>query len=161
MNIIFLDIDGVLNFYSPKHPERYEISQAKMLMIADLARETNSQIVITSTWRLGLSIKYFQEIFWHFTHLSNTYFGYYWKGYEDEKIYLIDVTPRFSGCIRGMEIEYWLTAYEGTISNYVIIDDDDDMLPDQMNRFVKTNSYRGLTKKNIKQAKEILRSSSE
>lgn len=158
MKIIFLDIDGVLNFYSSRKAVKMMICQDRMMMVADLARRTKAQIVISSTWRLGTSIKYFQEIFWHMTALYPSRY-YSFNNYSDdcERLVIIDKTPRFSGCIRGLEIQYWLEAHAGMVNNYVIIDDDADMLPHQLEtHFVKTNGFKGITKEDITNCERIL-----
>lgn len=157
MNIIFLDIDGVLNHYSSRKAEKFQLDQTKMMLVADLARETQAQIVISSTWRKGNSLAYFREIFWHFCTLYPAR-QYSWKRYKDdcEKMAIACRTPIIWDVVRGVEIECWLMAHEGTVKNYVILDDDSDMLPHQMPHFVKTNGRYGITKKDVQKAKEIL-----
>ena len=56
---------------------------------------------------------------------------------------------------RGEEIDMWL-QWHPEVSNYVIIDDRQDMMDYQLNHFVKVNSYRGLTDENVEQALNIL-----
>jgi hypothetical protein len=56
---------------------------------------------------------------------------------------------------RGMEIDFWIKQndFEG---NYVIIDDNDDMLESQKDFFVETFPNIGLTMEDAKKAIEIL-----
>ena len=75
MNLIFLDIDGVLNcqvFYekrgwptdAPDLPyEQANICPDRVAWIAGLCLQTNSKVVISSTWRHGKTVDYFQDIF--------------------------------------------------------------------------------------------------
>jgi len=42
------------------------------------------------------------------------------------------------------------------ISNYCIVDDDNDMLEFQKKHFVQTNPWTGLTKKDYRKIKQIL-----
>jgi hypothetical protein len=43
------------------------------------------------------------------------------------------------------------------ISNYCIVDDDDDMLKSQMNNFVQTDPLIGITRKDYRKIKQILK----
>lgn len=56
---------------------------------------------------------------------------------------------------RGEEIQMWL-EWHPNISNYVIVDDRDDMQQDQLDHFVKVNPYRGFTDEDMKKAMMIL-----
>lgn len=47
--------------------------------------------------------------------------------------------------LRGTEIKEWMENQTELIENYVIIDDDSDMLPEQMEHFFNTDGYCGLT----------------
>jgi hypothetical protein len=44
---------------------------------------------------------------------------------------------------RGHEIQAWLR--ENPVSSFIILDDDTDFLPEQMERFVRCNNQVGLT----------------
>lgn len=130
MNVIFLDIDGVLN--TPNYAVQAHAmwkrtngrfkSRDKYGQVFDpmacscleyLADTTNSKIVVSSVWRKsGLQV------------MKNMFKD---RGIDIE---VIDVTPE-SDFIRGTEIEMWL-AENDYIKNYVILDDDDDFTPDQI-----------------------------
>ena len=157
--IIFLDIDGVLNlrmqsrdrFGSMFHPQ-FE-SNLKSLIDA-----TGAKIVVSSSWRFsGLSVM--QEM-WQSRELAGE---------------VIDITPftavyeadRDSGfldrCERGCEIREWMKTHN--VDNYVILDDDRDMLEEQLPHFVCTRDNWehtdheegfGLTKECTAMAIEIL-----
>jgi len=49
----------------------------------------------------------------------------------------------------------WLDWHPG-VKNYVIIDDRDDIEEDQLDHFVKVNSYRGFSDENMEKAMLIL-----
>lgn len=149
--IIFLDIDGVLNVYCEGRDEfgctfhKHFEDNLKWII-----EETKAKIVISSTWRMsGLSVM--QEMWKH-------------RGLAGE---VIDVTPHIDICKRGEEIQFWLDNNE--VSNYVIIDDDTDMLDSQKNNFVRTSENKdhpdcvdigyGLTRKCAEQVVEILNKS--
>lgn len=127
--IIFLDIDGVLNVI----PQGYDKYGAifhnhfeENLRI--LINKTDAKIVISSTWRMsGLEV---MQNMWKERKLAGE---------------VIDITPcdrwmedyEIEGRDRGYEIQHWLDR--NPVKSYVIIDDDSDMLPRQMNNFVKTS----------------------
>jgi len=154
--IIFLDIDGVLNVI-PKKWDKYggQFHKEFENNLKYLIKKTNAKIVISSSWRIdGLQV------------MQNMWI--------DRKLpgEVIDITPisRFmekdekDGFNRGYEIKHWLD--KNPTKNYVIIDDDIDMLPEQLNNFVKTSDNiehddcidigYGLTKKCTEQAILIL-----
>jgi len=56
--------------------------------------------------------------------------------------------------VRGAEIDLWLKR--NPCDNYVIFDDDTDMLDEQLSHFVHVNAYYGLTQKDIDTAKKII-----
>ena len=75
-NIIFLDVDGVLNShlyveqYKDKRGEWLNLSQREqnldpkaVKMLDQLCKDTNSKIVLSSTWRLGDDGKLLKEFF--------------------------------------------------------------------------------------------------
>jgi len=137
--IIFLDIDGVLNcqvFYDRVDKGSQErvrnICNERVSWLNDLCEKIEADVVVSSTWRLGKTVEYLQKL------LNDA--GATFK--------VIDKTPdlRGEGCLRGNEIYLWLKKnrdYE--FKNYVIIDDDSDMLLWQQNHFFKVDSYSGLT----------------
>lgn len=60
---------------------------------------------------------------------------------------IISVTPHLDIGSRGSEIEAWLERnhVDGKDANFVIVDDDTDMLDEQMPRFVRTDTMVGMT----------------
>jgi len=56
---------------------------------------------------------------------------------------------------RGEEIQMWL-EWHPNVSNYVIVDDREDMQQNQLDHFVKVNPYRGFTDEDMKKAMTIL-----
>ncbi len=158
MKVIFLDIDGVLNcenayrsgeckytewvnHHGDKDHHQSFCSWSKELL-NKLIDETDAKIVISSTWRSS-GIEFMKSV-WEL------------EGMHGE---IIGITPNFRGEVdgytipRGCEIEKWLrdngfshinwdkdTQQEYInktgIENYIIIDDDGDMLYGQRNHFV-------------------------
>lgn len=170
MNVIFLDIDGVVNtlmidikpfntqkgqisrdgfYYKLNMPNDEEVSNRQAVMwLNKLCKETNAKIVITSTWRLGNN------------GLDKTKKALYNSGLLKE-IKIIGETPRKYNYnnIRGYEIDEYLKCHP-EIDNYVIIDDDLDMLPEQMSNFVVTDTNIGITYNTYIRALEILNAGS-
>lgn len=48
------------------------------------------------------------------------------------------------GSCRGEEIKRWLDEHD-EVENYIILDDDSDMLNEQLTHFVQTDTYEGIT----------------
>lgn len=148
MKIIFLDIDGVLNVHRQEHDKYGSLFHENFVdNLATIIKETSAKIIISSSWRLN-GLPAMQQM-WVDRNLPGEVVG---------------ITPYIHGVARGTEIAKWLfTRY---CDGYVIIDDDDDMLPSQMNNFVKTSDNfdhedkedigYGLTKKCAEKAIEIL-----
>lgn len=155
MFIIFLDIDGVLNSVESTvayhhlrgHPTTIYSETDRLDLIAIgllkyLVDVTDAKIVVSSTWRLNYSLKQFVDIF---------------ATYEWANAPFIGKTGRGGiGSVRGDEIQEWLDANKDTVTNYVIIDDDSDMLEDQLPHFVNTSGTTGFTLVNLCEALTIL-----
>ena len=60
------------------------------------------------------------------------------------------------GACRGNEIKEWLSRHEGKVSNYVIIDDFDDMLSEQEDHVVLTDTLISITEWDAAKAIRIL-----
>ena len=142
MNIIFLDVDGVLN--SVKHlKEEYEKNRRPysgfeypfdsdcLNNLKYLVEETNSYLVITSTWRkfdIGKSI------------LLNELKKY---GLDKRVIGYTDIL----NTKRGEEIKAYLSKLKDKV-NFIILDDDSDF--EELEEYlIKTNYKDGLTKDSI------------
>lgn len=178
--IIFLDIDGVLN-----HQEGFRNGHCKYVEYKDinymafepnskkwinkLIEETNAEIVISSTWRK--SGAEFMAKVWTNEEMSGIITGctdwIHADGYGR--------TPR------GFEIDHYLKTLgyydifydkdvqrkymeESGISNYIIIDDDGDMLYGQRHHFVHVlpspRNTSGFGEEHYIKAKKILLESS-
>lgn len=135
--ILFLDFDGVLNAVETMilRPGQNKSSlvlgfdKHLMLTLNFLCRTVpDMRIVISSSWR---KIDTFPEIL-----------DMMWDAgfkYTDR---VIGVTPSLN-VERGYEIEQYCKFND--IHNYCIVDDSIDMLPTQLDRFVRTNPMIGLT----------------
>lgn len=151
MNILFLDIDGVLNsheWYEKNvkqiHSESSmfwrsvaELDPAACALINKFCEEEELKIVITSTWRKLHDVFQIEAMFKK-------------KGLFAE---VFDKTPDLKGKARGYEIQEYLDNTPG-IEKYVILDDDSDMLTGQ--QFVRTRWTVGVQPDDIEIAKEVL-----
>ena len=174
MKVLFLDIDGVLNSqnwfgymqYCIKNNmhnkllnfvdtndehTKYKLRMLDDRAIANLNRiveETGCKVVLSSSWR---SSRESDNIF--------TQYVLKLKGFNYE---LYDITPRIwakeFGTQRGEEIQLWMNkeSEKNEIESFVILDDDLDMLPEQMNNFIHVDGQVGLTDKDVFKAIEIL-----
>lgn len=134
MNVIFTDIDGVLQINNPK-----KWNKKCCKLYSDICNELNLKAVVTSTWRVQYKLRELQEIF-------------YSQGIDVEIVGTTDVL----GIERGEEIAIWLS--DNMISNYVVIDDNvKDILPFVNNVVKIEKSYEGLTNNNILQIRNIVK----
>mgnify|MGYP000580071640 CR=1 FL=1 len=156
--IIFLDIDGVLNhnqyFMEMKSIGKrsdgtklgffkQHIDIISLLYLEDICKDYDTKIVISSTWRHNRTHKEIKESF---------------KSAFDVDLPIIDSTPILGGLPRGLEIKKWLndeglnvyywskdqtreSMEKSNIEQYVILDDDSDMLYQQRNHFVHVLPY--------------------
>ena len=133
MRVIFLDIDGVLNLIPQGH-DRYGGTFHQHLVdnLKRIIDETNAKIVISSTWRLsGLRV---MLSMWLDRNLPGEVIDITPSGYFNSDLGVSDD----ENIMRGHEIQYWLSQHP-EVSNYVILDDDTDFLPNQLKNFVQTS----------------------
>jgi hypothetical protein len=145
MKIIFLDIDGVLNsteYYTTidrKNEDWDRFNPQAVEYIKKLCDEFSARIVISSTWRFGARQQLKNEMIKSglIKHLHKD-----WK------------TPQLISQHRGEEINAWLKKHSD-INNYVILDDDEEMLNEQQPNFVQTKLLIGMQEEHYTKAKEI------
>ena len=164
--VIFLDIDGVLNtgwWYSqmdrntPKDKYGYAFDPISVANLKKILDETGAEIVISSSWKsFGLTEL---ETMWHDRGLPGRLIGITPNTVSDELLLNADLDHMELFSIRGMEIKEWLDKHGKKVSHYVIIDDMDNMLPEQKPHFVQTNPEVGITDKNADEAIMMLKES--
>lgn len=150
MKVIFLDFDGVITTLK----SGWELDNKKQLLVKQICDATGAKIVISSSCRrynLARNIESLSKEVDHpfilFDYLIDvTPWMYSSKHSERETHYF---TPR------GVEIQRWLAEHKD-VTNYVILDDDSDMLLAQKPYFIKTHGYYGICPKNVKGAIKIL-----
>lgn len=130
MDILFLDIDGVLNRRGTKERCGHYVGVDRELAkrLTDWLKETDVKIVLSSTWRKHPDM-------WDHLHVN----GIYW----------IDKTP-YIGEARGVEINAWLMANMGKWKRYAVLDDDRGVLPTICSdMFVQTDEDIGVQDEHI------------
>lgn len=155
MNVIFLDIDGVLNSASGKNlTEKFGLDDkliVNLKHIIDLVPDT--KIVISSSWRVLTydEIHTSEDIPWRNVLATKL-------GFENVKDIIIDDTPIHmtnDKNRRGNEIREWLdkNRIKFKIDKFVILDDTScDISEIFPNNLIKTDKTIGLTIQNAKAA---------
>lgn len=166
MKVIFLDIDGVLNSerlmdrrlsegieYDCDEELYHNIDEIEVERLANFCEEYNVKIVLSSSWRCWNLEDTIED-------LSHPRYKYIHPIIK----YIVGVTPRLyvekpNGVLdhldRGCEIQKYLDMHND-IEEYIIIDDDSDMLEEQMNNFLQTDFSIGLQKSDYVEIKRIL-----
>ena len=185
MKIIFLDIDGVLNhqnWFSRRHKEVnqndvvshypfYEFDPESVEQLNRIIDETGAKVVVSSTWRLGRTITQLQEILDRVGFIGEVIDktpNFHAKGTDNDGERIGYTIPR------GCEIDWWLDNKgkfqrinwsteeqqkyidKSIVKNYIIIDDDSDMLYNQREHFIHTSFMSGLTNELTDKAISIL-----
>ena len=162
MNIIFLDIDGVLNskFWDASHQMEISdgkyIDSEKVILLSKLVKSTKASIVLHSGWRFWFDEK-LKPTRKEAEHLVSLL--------EKEGMYISGVTPdltteeirktkKFSK-VKADEILTWLHEHEDT-ENWVVLDDLDLHNEAIARHQVMTDSECGLTEVDATKAAKIL-----
>ena len=157
--VIFLDIDGVLNtkyWYTqmdrntPKDKYGYAFDPNSVVNLKKILDETGADIVISSSWKcMGLSQL---EEMWEERSLPGKIIGITPNSVSDELLLNADIDNMELFHIRGTEIREWLRKNSKHVSHYAILDDMDNVLPEQQDHFVWIDPDIGITDGNAAQA---------
>ncbi|MCM1224199.1 MAG: HAD domain-containing protein, partial [Lachnospiraceae bacterium] len=139
MKVIFLDIDGVLNYENSES----KVEDEKVKLLKNIVDRTGAEIVLSSDWR-------------------------YWLEDPDEDIKLLlsvlekyglkmfSSTPITKHGYRGAEIYQWLNEWQGeAVDRFVILDDNEDMKT-YIDKLVQTDYECGLSYGNVEKAVKLL-----
>ena len=145
------------NGYSESRCGKYVgIDDDKVKLLKQIVDRTRAKIVLSSTWRLGVT-RYGQSLEHHHEYM-NEKLGKY--GLE-----IYDITPELSrhGNYRGKEINTWLEKHKDlNIESWVVLDDEslwDFNLYDIPDHWVRTNYFDpngGLSQEHVNKAVKIL-----
>jgi hypothetical protein len=179
VNVIFLDIDGVLNttrtaigdkLFRMQNPgEEHVIAsrancfdRAGVGMILSIISRIPAKIVISSTWRfrsvMSDEIQVGDE---KYNFANNLYRNLKNSGllpFVHEDWRTVDLHRFNAGKVRGDEIQEWLSRHP-EVKNYVIIDDDSDMLEGQQEHFVHVPTNDGILTEHFFLIEKILENS--
>lgn len=150
MKVIFLDIDGVLNYQASgaMHRGGIGIEQENVKHLAYIVEHTGAVIVLTSTWKLHWSNDKDNQ------HPSGAYID---QVLSEFGLGVLDKTP-LSVSQRGAGIQKYLE--EHNVDSWVVLDD--EIFPDFeqygiLPRLVKSSFYKeGLTHELAQKAIQIL-----
>lgn len=146
MNIIFLDVDGVLNDCSSPHMGNMDelvyfkgeaFLRRSLIILKRIVNKFDAEIVVSSSWR------YDKGLIYSLLYALNFY------GMNP-----IDVTPDYKtyasfGTCRGDEIIGWIINSKEKVDNFIILDDYSDM-GSVKNHLIKTITTHGLDEKHYK-----------
>ena len=163
MRIIFLDIDGVLNYVCTGEMFEGNIGidqtnlEALQKLVKESEKEEQTEIVLTSSWRIGNN-RNGDELPGHYKYLTDRL--------ASAKLSVFDETPFFDDEDdgwdidekRGHEIVLWLNGHKDlSISSYVVLRDFIELgITKHLVRTVRHPPQGGLREGHIKAAMEIL-----
>lgn len=164
---IFLDFDGVLTTAryhnmicrsSMETTDRFgELFDPQAVMnLQTILERSGAKLVITSSWRTeGLDM---MRDLWHTRMLPGQIaditpfylYGVFRHSSKEEPF------AGFASGSRGLEIAEWLIRNAEPHTPYVILDDEEDILLRQIDRFIKIDAEIGITPENAHHAIELL-----
>jgi hypothetical protein len=131
--IIFLDFDGVIT----TDKSDYRLDARKLALLGRIIDATDCSLVISSSWR-SISVQTTIES------LSDS-MDYFNNGIVFPFCNrIVGVTDILAQQSRGDEIAKWI-ADKGFSGQYIILDDINDFLEEQLPHFVKTDGKKGLS----------------
>lgn len=149
MKVIFLDFDGVITI-----PPKWYINANKIKWIKKIVDETDAKIVVSSSWRRENVKETINDIIGKTKRCPRNKMLYWLiDNFYDVTSWFSD--KKYNGTGRGGEIQTWLDKHS-EVDNYVIIDDDGDMLDSQLYHFVQTNYEDGITETEAIRAIKVL-----
>ena len=159
-NIIFLDIDGVLNnmaYYETYGHDSPEIEERALKILAKIYKDSDCRIVLSSSWR---------ELDKTDNKPAHSMYLYLLDCLKRYDMEIIDKTP-YIHYDRPKEIAEWLKSHKKEFKNFIILDD--DFSPKEYEKyglqkhlihtiyFTHDITKGGLQEKHIKIAKNILK----
>lgn len=141
MRVVFLDVDGVLNYPEiwGNFPREDALCERACKRVQSICDQTGAVIVLSSTWRLAYELPDVRG----------------WLKAKGLTADLIDRTPALRNEMRGEEIAEWLSQAGKRVESFVILDDDSDMLP-VMDKLVQTEWAHGIQDEHVAKAVALL-----
>lgn len=142
---VFLDFDGVISTYE----KGWTIDPGKLVLLKEITDSSGAVIVVTSTWKIGYrDARSFSRAI-----AGKADGGDGIMRWFASSIY--SITDNRGGS-RGEQVARWLKAAGDDTEGYVILDDDSDYLDCQLFNLVQTDTYEGLTMREVKLCMKIL-----
>ena len=154
MKIIFLDIDGVLNYSRCKARSAtgcLGIEEEKVKLLRQIIDQTGAIVVLTSTWKTD----WFPSAFIEDLPKDGQYLE---KQLAKHKVFIRAKTEDPAWAQRGQGILDFIETSTCNVEQFVILDDEsfDFIELGLENRFVKTNFIDGLLPEHVEKAVRIL-----
>ena len=154
MKIIFLDIDGVLNYGGCKARSAtgcLGVEEEKVKLLRQIIDQTGAIVVLTSTWKTD----WFPTEFIEDLPKDGQYLE---KQLAKHKVFIRAKTEDPSWAQRGQGILDFIETSNYSVEQFVILDDEsfDFIELGLENRFVKTNFTDGLLPEHVEKAVSIL-----
>ena len=146
MKVIFLDFDGVITI-----PPRWTINIDKLKNLKKIIDATDAKIVVSSSWRSSTIEKTKEHIIDRTS--SNDIINWFVDNIYNITPFISD--DKYKGTGRGGEIQTWLDVHP-KVENYIILDDDSDMLMSQLYHFIETDWMFGLTEREVELSIAVL-----
>lgn len=160
-NVIFLDVDGVLNseVWNEKHQREIQdgllIDSVKVKLLGELVRQTEARLVLHSGWRFWFD-KNLQPVKREAEYLRELL--------QKEQMEIYSVTPDFSteeirrtkrfSLVKAGEIRAWLEEHR-EVKSWIVLDDLDLNDEEIKRRQIRTNNKTGLTKEDVEKAMRL------
>lgn len=162
MNIVFLDLDGVVNGHDfDVKAQSTRIQYRCIKQLNRIIKATDCKFVLSSAWRYMILKRPRCRpamTLMGFEYLMRTHgtVGFRMIGTtcSDEEV---GWEPGTNKPVRGFQIRKWVGEHAADVGNYVAIDDDDDISACGV-PFVQTNPKWGLSRRNADEAIRLLRS---
>lgn len=149
MKILFLDFDGVITTYE----SGWRIDLKKLELVDNIIKSTDAKIVVSSSWTVGKNnVDDFKDYLCSTWRVKTIGENDIFKNFVRQ---IYDITDK-KGAWRGDEIQRWLDKHEYDVDTYAILDDDSDFHDNQLFHFVQTDTYEGLTMREVKLCTYIL-----
>lgn len=149
MKVIFLDFDGVISTYE----KCWRLDENKLRLIKEIIDNTKAKIVVSSSWKVGFhDVDSFADSLYNRSRNKEIITSNIFEWFANN---IYDITDN-NGSLRGDEIQRWIDNHEEDINSYVILDDDDDFNDDQLFHFIQTDTYEGITEREVKLSIKLL-----
>lgn len=131
MKVCFLDFDGVFTLTHACYLLGDYVDHAAVKILNKFLVDNEFKIVVSSTWRKGstaLELSSYLKL----------------SGFNSGLLFYDDFKTKSLSGFRGEEIAEWLSRHP-EVQSYIIVDDDDDMLPEQLDNFVHVDATNGFS----------------